>query len=194
MQTPLTVRRWTRFEYEKLVDSGFFQGDPVELIGGQLIVAEPQGTYHATVVGMVDDALRGMLPPGWIVRSQLPISLDEDSAPEPDIAVVRGSRQDYLNAHPSVPALVLEVADTSLGFDRRIKASVYARGGVQDYWIVNVTERTVEVYRDPQVDPSAPWGWSYRSVQTLRASDSVAPLALPSTRVAVAALLPQPTA
>jgi Uma2 family endonuclease len=191
MQTPLTVRRWTRFEYEKLVDSGFFRGDPVELVGGQLIVAEPQGTYHATGVSMVDDALRAVLPPGWIVRSQLPIALDDDSAPEPDIAVVRGSRRDYLNAHPTVPALVIEVADASLGFDRRIKGSVYARGGVQDYWIVNVTERTVEVYREPVAEPSAVWGWAYRSVRTLRPSDIIAPLALPATTVAVSSLLPR---
>src|SRR4051794_32773581 len=112
MQTPLTVRRWSRIEYETLVESGFFQGEPVELVGGQLIAAEPQGTYHATVVGLVDDALRAVLPPGWIIRSQAPLSLDEESAPEPDIAVVRGTRVDYLNAHPSVPALVLEIADT----------------------------------------------------------------------------------
>lgn len=190
MQIPLTPRQWSRVEYERLVECGLFDGDPVELIGGQLIVAEPQGTYHATVLSMVDDVLRSLLPPGWIVRSQLPLSLDDDSAPEPDIAVVRGSRADYLNAHPSVPALVIEVADTSLGFDRRIKGSVYARGGVQDYWIVNVTDRALEVYREPQADPSAIWGWSHRSVRTLRAPETVAPLALPSIRIPVAALLP----
>jgi Uma2 family endonuclease len=191
MQTPLTVRRWSRFEYEKLVDSGFFHGDPVELVGGQLIVAEPQGTYHMTVVGLVDDALRAVLPPGWIVRNQGPISLDDESAPEPDVIVVRGSRDDYLNAHPTVPPLVIEVADTSLGFDRRVKGGVYARGGVQDYWIVNVTDRVLEVYREPQADPSAAYGWSYRSVRTLRPTDTVTPLALPTTSILVASLLPR---
>jgi Uma2 family endonuclease len=191
MQIPLTPRRWSRIEYERLVECGLFDGDPVELIGGQLIVAEPQGTYHVTVLGMVDDVLRSLLPAGWIVRSQAPISLDDESAPEPDIAVVRGSRADYLNAHPTIPALVIEVADTSLGFDRRIKGSVYARGGIQDYWIVNVTERVLEVHREPQADPSATWGWSYRSVRTLRPTDTVTPLALPSTAIAVDALLPR---
>jgi len=83
------------------------------------------------------------------------------------------------------------VADTSLGFDRRIKGSVYARGGVRDYWIVNITERVVEVYRDPQADPSATWGWSYRSVRTLGLTESATPLALPSTQIPVAALLPR---
>src|SRR2546426_3010131 len=111
MQSPLTVRRWTRDEYERLVDFGVFKCDPVELIAGQLIVAEPQGSYHATAVGVADDALRAILPHGWIVRAQMPIALDEESAPEPDLVVVRGTRADYRAAHPARPALVLEVAD-----------------------------------------------------------------------------------
>ena len=191
MQTPLTIRRWSRVEYEKLVDSGFFHGDPVELIGGQLIVAEPQGTYHVTCVCLVGDRLRAALPPGWIVRTQMPISLDDDSAPEPDVVVAPGTYEDYLNAHPTVPALVVEVADTSLGFDRNLKGSVYARGGVRDYWVVNVTDRVLEVYRDPHPDPGAAWGWSYRSMRTVRGTETVTPLALPSTVISVASLLPR---
>jgi len=66
---PLTLRRWTRHEYERLVDLGLFQRDPVELIGGQLVVAEPQGSHHATALGAADDVLRAMLPRGWIVRA-----------------------------------------------------------------------------------------------------------------------------
>ena len=101
-QSPLTLRRWRRVEYERLVDLGAFQdGDSVELLGGQLIVAEPKGSEHATAVGMADDALRAALPTGWIVRGQDPLALDDESAPEPDIAVVRGSRADYRHAHPA---------------------------------------------------------------------------------------------
>jgi len=190
-QTPLTMRRWARFEYEKLVDTGFFDRDRVELIGGQLIVSEPQGTYHVTAVCLVGDALRAVLPPGWLLREEKPISLDDESTPEPDMVVVPGTPGDYLNAHPSVPPLVIEIADSSLGFDRQIKGSLYARGGVQDYWIVNVTDRVLEVYREPQADPSAIWGWSYRSVRTLRPAETATPLALPAVTVRVAALLPR---
>jgi Uma2 family endonuclease len=194
MQIPLTPRRWSRVEYERLVECGLFDGDAVELIGGQLIVAEPQGTYHATVLSLVDNALRAVLPPGWFVRIQMPISLDDDSAPEPDLAVVRGIPEDYLNAHPTAPALVVEIADTSLAFDRRVKGSVYARGGIQDYWVVNVTDRVLEVYREPIAERSAAWGWVYRSTRTLRLTESTTLLALPSVRVAVAALLPRSAA
>ena len=191
-QTPLSIRRWKRAEYDRLVELGIFDGEPLELIAGQLIVAEPQGSYHATVLGMVDDALRALLPPGWIVRSQPPISLDDESAPEPDIAVVRGARLDYLNAHPAVPALVVEVAETSLGFDRRIKGSLYARGRVPEYWIVNLPERVVEVHREPHADQAAAWGWRYRSVRLARSPETLTPLALPSVAITVASLLPHP--
>ncbi len=189
-QPPLTLRRWTRAEYERLVDLGLFQGDPVELIGGQLVVAEPQGSYHATAVGAADDALRAVLPPGWIVRAQMPVALDDESAPEPDLAVVPGVRADYRASHPARPVLALEVAESSLDFDRQHKGSLYARAGVQDYWIVNLIARVLEIYRDPVPDPSAPCGWRYRSVTTLAPPAVAAPLALPATRIAVADLLP----
>lgn len=189
-QTPLTLRRWRRVEYGRLVDLGVFQGDPVELIAGQLVVAEPQGTYHATAVGTGDDVLRSVLPPGWIVRAQMPVALDDESVPEPDLVVVPGNRADYRESHPARPALVVEVADSSLDFDRQQKGSLYARAGVQDYWIVNLIDRVLEVYRDPGPEPSAPYGWRYRSVATLTPPAVVAPLALPSARIAAAAMLP----
>ncbi len=162
----------------------------MELIGGQLVVAEPQGSHHATAVGAADDALRAVLPSGWIVRAQMPVALDDESAPEPDLAVVPGARADYRAAHPARPVLALEVADASLDFDRRHKGSLYARAGVQDYWIVNLIARVLEVYRDPVPDPSAPCGWRYRSVTTLAPPAVAGLLALPSARVAVADLLP----
>jgi Uma2 family endonuclease len=189
-QAPLTLRRWKRVEYERLVDLGLFQGDPVELLGGHLVVAEPQGTYHATAVGAVDDALRALLPPGWIVRAQMPVALDDESAPEPDLVVVSGARADYRESHPARPALVVEVADSSLDFDREHKGSLYARGGVQDYWIVNLIDRVLEVYRDPGPDLAAPYGWRYQSAQTLIPPAVIAPLALASVRIPVTDLLP----
>ncbi|HLA18633.1 MAG TPA: Uma2 family endonuclease [Dehalococcoidia bacterium] len=189
-QAPLTLRRWTRAEYDRLVDLGVLHGEPVELIGGQLVVAEPQGSYHATAIGAVDDALRAALPPGWVVRAQMPVALDDESEPEPDLAVVPGERADYRADHPARPALVVEVAESSLAFDREDKGSLYARGGVRDYWIVNLVERVLEVYRDPGPDPTAPYGWRYRAVERLGPAAVVSPLALPSVRLAVSDLLP----
>src|SRR5262245_9622708 len=88
---PLTPRCWTRVEYDRLVELGAFEGDNIELIGGQLVVAEPQGEYHASSITAVDYAVRAALPPGWIVRIQAPVSLDDESAPEPIWSWSRGA-------------------------------------------------------------------------------------------------------
>jgi Uma2 family endonuclease len=188
-QAPLTLRRWKRAEYDQLVDLGLFREEPVELVGGQLVVAEPQGSYHATSVGVVDDVLRAVLPSGWVVRSQMPVALDDESAPEPDLALVAGTRADYRESHPARPALAVEVAESSLEFDRQHKGSLYARAGILDYWIVNLVDRVLEVYRDPSPEETAPFGWRYRLMQTLAPSAVVAPLALPSVQIAVGDLL-----
>jgi Uma2 family endonuclease len=189
-QAPLTVRRWTRVEYDRLADLGVFEGEPLELIGGQLIVAEPKGTYHSSAVTAAEYALRGALPSGWIVRTQQPVSLDDESEPEPDVVVVPGRPRDYRHAHPERPALTIEVAHSSLRFDREPKGSLYARAGIEDYWIVNLVDRVLEIYRDPSPDPGALYGWRYRSVTTLAPPAGAVPLAFPSSRIAVADLLP----
>src|SRR5687768_4992852 len=116
-QIPLTPHRFNRYEYDRLVELGAFVDQPVELISGQLVVAEPQGSYHATTVDSVYDLLRALVPPGWIVRNEKPVALGDDSEPEPDLAVVGGSRADYRDEHPTRVALIVEVADSSLSFD-----------------------------------------------------------------------------
>lgn len=190
MQIPLTDRRWSRAEYDRLVELGAFEGEPLELVGGQLIVAEPQSAYHASAIRTVDYALRAVLPPGWIVSVQSPVSLDDESEPEPDLVVLAGRPADYRHAHPTRPALVVEVAESSLAFDRRRKGSLYARAAIVDYWIVNLAGRVLEVYRDPQPAPGAAYGWAYRSMTTLVPPAFIAPLGITGARVGVADLLP----
>src|SRR5215470_2892738 len=187
----IKTRRWTRAEYDKLIELGFFQPDePVELIGGQLMVAEPQGAPHYTAIQKAAKALEGAFGQGWVVRTQGPIWLDEESEPEPDVAVVRGTMEDYRSEHPSRPVLTVEVAESSLGSDRERKGSLYARAGLADYWVVNLIDRVLEVYREPAADSSAPYGWSYTRREVFDAAGRVAPLAAPAARVPVAALLP----
>lgn len=186
-----STKHWTRVEYERLVDLGAFRpGERLELVGGALLVREPQGGPHATAVSLAEDALRGAFGAGWTVRGQMPIALDDDSEPEPDIAVVPGRPRDYTRAHPARPVLIVEVADSSLELDRREKASLYARARISDYWIVNLVEQVVEVYRDPLAATDAPHGWRYGSTVTLRVGSAVTPLALPGSAIPVSDLLP----
>src|SRR5262245_40105917 len=145
----IRTRRWTRVEYERLVEAGFFRpGDPIELVGGQLIVAEPQGSRHFAAVSASEEALRTAFGAGWEVRAQGPLALDDDSEPEPDLAVVAGSFRDFVGAHPSRPVLVIEVSESSLALDREHKGSLYARAALADYWIVNLLDQVLEVYRE----------------------------------------------
>ena len=188
---PTRTRRWTRAEYDRLIDLGIFQpGEHLELLGGDLVVSEPIGSLHSAAVGLVQDALRACFGPGWLVRVQMPVALDDESEPEPDVAVVPGTWHDYAEAHPARPVLVVEVAESSLRIDRELKASLYARGGVEDYWIVNLVDRVLEVHRDAAPAGTEPFGWRYTSVTSLAPGASVAPLACPGIPVDIVALFP----
>lgn len=185
------TRRWTRVEYEKLIDLGVFQsGEPIELIGGELMVAEPQGAAHYTAIWKLAKALEAAFGGGWVVRPQGPIGLDEESEPEPDVAVVAGGPEDYRGAHPSRPALTVEVAESTLGSDRERKGSLYARAGLPDYWILNLKDCVLEVYREPAPDPSAPFGWRYARRECFDSFAHVSPLAAPGASILVGDLLP----
>ncbi len=185
------LRHWKRVEYERLVELGIFQpGERLELIDGLLVVREPHGSRHAAAIRRVLAALRTALGDAWQIDSQLPIALDDDSEPEPDVAVVPRDAAAYRDAHPSRAVLVVEVADTSYRTDRRDKTSLYARAGIADCWIVDLAHETLKVYRDSEASPTAPYGWRYRTVETLRPPAGVAPLIAPATAIPVADLLP----
>lgn len=190
LEREATTRRWRRVEYERLVDLGVFVGERLELLDGVLIVREPQGSPHAAIVAKVGQVLAAAFGAGWHPRLHSPIALGEHSEPEPDVAVVAGKPQDYVVAHPSTAALVVEVADSSLRLDRRFKAAVYARAGLHEYWIVNLVDRALEVHCEPQPPADAADDWTYRSVELLRPPATVTPRAAPATRIQVADLLP----
>jgi Uma2 family endonuclease len=190
VDVPVTTRRWRRVEYEQLVELGLFTGERLELLDGLLVLREPQGSPHAAMVGHVGDVLRVAFGTAWHVRVQAPIALDDESEPEPDVAVVAGAFRDYVGGHPSTPALIIEVADSSLRLDRRMKSGLYARARLREYWIVNLVDRVLEVHREPQPTADAPYGAAYATLDVLRPPATVSPLAAPHARIAVADLLP----
>jgi Uma2 family endonuclease len=190
IDSDVIIRRWRRVEYDRLVDLGMFEGERLELLAGHLVVREPLKSLHASTVAQAAHVLEAAFGRGFHARTQLPVALDEDSEPEPDVVIVTGRPFDYVDAHPSSAALLVEVADSSLRLDRRLKTPIYARARVADYWIVNLVDRVVEIYRDPQADSSADLGAVYRSVEILRAPALVSPLAAPAARIAVSDLLP----
>jgi len=185
------ARRWSRIEYERLIELAVLHEDePVELLGGQLLLRERQASSHAVAIELATDALRRILGAGLRIRVQLPIALDDDSEPEPDLAVVAGRPRDSVHAHPGRPALIIEIADSRLDFDRHQKGGLYARAGLGDYWIVNLVERVLEVRREPVPDGRAPFGWRYGSVVVLGPGSAAAPLVAPAATISVDELLP----
>jgi Uma2 family endonuclease len=185
------LHRWTRREYERLIEHRFLrEDDPVELIDGLLLVKEPQSSPHRTAVLLVAKALERAFGAGWFVQTQSPIALGGRSEPEPDVCVIRGEPRDYAAAHPASPVLVAEVAQSSLRLARGRKAAMYARARIADYWIVDLTARVLEVHREPARPGPARRRWGYAAVQTLGAAGAVAPLAAPSASIRVADLLP----
>ena len=133
-----TERRWTRDEYYRMGELGWFIGQRTELIDGEVMVMSPQGPLHATSTERVRIVLERALGNGVWVRSQLAVDFGPYSEPEPDVSVVRGKLEDYTSAHPTRALLVVEVSDSTISYDRTRKASLYARVGIADYWIVNV--------------------------------------------------------
>jgi Uma2 family endonuclease len=186
---PPGPRTWTRDEFYRLAELGFFDGQRAERIEGQIVVQSPQNWPHASATDRVAEALRRVFGNSAWGRAQLPLALGQGSDPEPDVSVVAGRREAYSD-HPTSALLVVEVSDSSLALDRGPKASLYAAAGVPEYWIVNLVHVRLEVYRDPRPDPAQPSGAGYASAATLTAGQAVSPLAAPVATLAVADLLP----
>jgi Uma2 family endonuclease len=185
------TRRWTRAEYDRRIELGIFQPDEkLELLDGQLVVREPQGSPHMGTIRRVVDALRRALGDAWQIDSQAPIALDDVSEPEPDVTVVPRDPRFYLDAHPSNPVLVVEVSGSSYRIDRQYKASLYARARVPEYWIIDLRRNALEIHRQPEATAEGLYGWRYGSVRVLRAGATVSSLLAPATEIAVADLLP----
>ena len=186
------TRKFTRLEYDRLIEAEFFRPDDrIELIGGHMVVKEAPYSPHAVCISRVQRVLEAAFGSGWWVRPQMPLALDDESEPEPDLSVVPGEPDDYLDGHPIGAVLVVEVALSRLRFDRRHKSSLYARARIADYWIVNIRDRRLEVYRDPMPDAAASFGWRYGLAVTLAHDQHVIPLALPAAAIVVAELLPR---
>ena len=180
------VYRMTTREYERMTAAGVLDDPRVELLDGYVVKKMGKNPLHIWTVDAVLEALKAMLP-GWWCRKEDPVRLPDFDEPEPDIAVVRGSRDLYRGRIPGPEdiALVVEVSETTLDRDRGPKLTAYARSGIDRYWIINLVTRQIEVYSDPTEG-------GYSSVQVYTPGQDV-PVLVEGTergRVAAASLLP----
>lgn len=182
------ARRWSLAEFYHLGEIGWFRGQEAELLNGEILVMSPQGALHYLCLERVADAVGRAFGAGYFVRRQAPLELDQETDPEPDVAVVRGGIDDQ-RQHPSTALLVVEIALTSLAHDRERKAALYALAGVEGFWIVNLVDRQLEVRRRPQVDAIDSTRAVFAEQVVFGPADSVRPLAA-GNAVSVANLLP----
>jgi Uma2 family endonuclease len=185
-EAPFTLRKWTVKEYHKLGEMGFFHPEErIELLSGNIIKMSAKGTAHTSALGRTDRLLQNLFGKLAWVRMQDPIALDDNSEPEPDIALVKIDPFDYATHHPTPLEvyLIIEVADSSLTFDREIKAKAYGRSGIADYWVLNVNERQLHVFREPVED-------GYQSEVILGENENISPLQFPAVNIAIQTMLP----
>ena len=163
----------------------------MELLEGEIVEKMPQDSPHATAIRRCERLLNHSFTTDHIVQVQLPLALGLRSEPEPDVAVVAGSIADYEDSHPTTAILVIEISDSTLRVDRGLKASLYARTGIPDYWILNLGQRVLEVHRRPEPQRGKRLGYGYETIQTVPETESIAPLAAPDASILVADLLPR---
>jgi Uma2 family endonuclease len=182
--------QWTQEKYYQMAELGFFQGKRVELIEGEIIEMSPMNKPHATAIRKLLKTLNHIFPNGYLVDSQLPMSFSKISEPEPDIAIIKGEIDDFADSHPKTAELIIEVSDATLYYDRNRKASLYAKNKIQDYWILNLKNNRLEVYRRPIKDKTMFYGFGYAESVIFTESDEVSPLAQPDAKIKVSDLLP----
>jgi Uma2 family endonuclease len=190
-ELPFSLWRFSVAQYEAMIDAGILtENDPVELLEGWIVKKMPKNPAHIFSTQVLQDIFGKILPEGWFINLQDPITT-EGSEPEPDAAILRGQRRDYVarKAVPDDVALVIEVAEATLPQDRTIKKRVYAAAGIPVYWIINLPDKQLEVYTNPSAGADGP---DYEERKVYRPSDTV-PVVINGRRIAtiqVADLLP----
>ncbi|MBV6625635.1 MAG: Uma2 family endonuclease [Rivularia sp. (in: Bacteria)] len=153
--TVVTPKRFTIDEYHRLIELDFFaEGDRIELIRGELIQMAAKGTFHSVCSSILCRQLDRLLGDKAVIRGQDPITLLNNSEPEPDVVIARGKDEDYLAHHPYVEniLLVIEISDSTLEYDQTTKLTLYAETGIIYYWIINLQVRQLECYSQPYQD------------------------------------------
>ncbi len=182
VEVAATRRRFTRAEYYRMAEAGILgRHDRVELIRGEIVEMSPIGPRHLAFVGNLNLLLVPRLHERAIVWVQSPVVLSDDTEPEPDLMVLRRRAQPYKEREADADdvLLLIEVADTSLAYDRSTKLRLYAEAGIREYWVVDCNAETVEVYRDPGPD-------GYRDVQRVAGRAVLALQAFPDVELSVA--------
>ncbi|BAY65266.1 hypothetical protein NIES22_53690 [Calothrix brevissima NIES-22] len=169
-----TAKRFTIAEYHRLAELGFFkEGERVELINGEIINMAAKGTPHSVCLTRLSRELFQLVKEQGTIRTQDPITIADNSEPEPDLVIARNRSDDYLANHPTPSdiLLLIEIADSSLKYDQEVKLPLYAEAGISDYWIFNLVDNYLECYSEPYQATQGKFG--YRRKVIFLANESV---------------------
>jgi Uma2 family endonuclease len=180
----------TYAEYRQLDRPGEFADQPTLLLDGEVIQRPLPSPPHNCAVSLTDYVLKPLFGPGHWVRIHMSLPVGDYNDPTPDVAVMAGSPRDYATTAPRTAVMVVEVSDGTWETDTQTKPFLYAAAGVPEYWVIDVNDPRLLVFRDPVADATAPRGFRYATTQTLTAADTVSPTAMPTAVIRVAELLP----
>jgi Uma2 family endonuclease len=175
---------WNVEQYQQIGDLGIFEGKKVELIEGRIFQMSPMNAPHIIGLVYLSNELPLIANGRYTVLVQAPLTISSSSEPVPDCAVFRGSPSEYRKTLSKEPLLVIELSDSTLTFDRTVKASLYATAKIPEYWIVNLVEQQIEVMRDPQADV----GYTTKSI--IKKNETVRTIKAPDLMVEVNKFLP----
>lgn len=181
IEAEMTRHKFTVAEYMRMAEVDLWGEDSrVELIWGEIVEMSPIYIAHTSIVKRLISLLTKQLGERIILGVQDPVQLSDDSLPQPDISVLRPQDKFYSERQPGSDdiLLLIEVADSSLRYDQRVKSKLYGAAGVADYWIVNLPARQIEVYREPRSN-------GYRTVTHYWPGETLSPLAFPDATVNV---------
>ena len=185
MSVQVVKRSFTVAEYRRMVEVGILsEEDRVELIDGEVFEISPIREPHAASVDVLNEIVRDRLGRSVIVRVQGPIQLDDFSEPQPDISILKRRDDFYRGGHPRPEdiLLIIEVSDSTVDFDRKVKVPLYARAGIPETWVVNLPEERIEVYSDPV-------GGEYQTARSYTRGRKLQSHTLAALRVSVAKVL-----
>ena len=185
-EVTFNLRMWTTEEYHRMAETGILDEDErVELLEGKIIWMSAKGTAHSSAVGRTDRLLQKCLGNQAWISIQDPVTLNQHSEPEPDIAIVKIDPLDYADHHPTPGEvyLIIEVADSSLKFDCETKGKVYAQEKIADYWVLDVLNRQLYVFREPSEE-------GYQTKAILDENSTISPLQFPDLQISILSMLP----
>jgi Uma2 family endonuclease len=187
----IVTAKWSLQDYHQMIETGILDERRVELVNGEIIEMSPEGAPHSSYCGEIAEYLRRLLGNRAKVREAHPITLPDNSEPEPDIAIVRNRSTLYRDRHPYPEDIfwLIEIANSTLAKDLSMKKDLYANAGITEYWVLNLQASTLVVFRDLTISQGGDSANASYQSETIYTSGLIFPLAFQDLEIDIQQLL-----